>query len=365
MQQTTAAALPPAKAKFTKEEAKAALRGMGATLLFEKVLTTSDVNGSGRLVIPKNQAENHFPHLDQPTGTMLKLTDTDSNQHSFRFRFWINNQSRMYLLEHTNAVLTQFNMVAGDVLVFAKMPDGNFAVCGRQGTKGDVSRRPAARRTSGNVSEGGKRGRALESAKSRRLRQKQSAQAVAGMFGYWAATSLPMKKDGVFRAVPHFNGSQEGDKVVAQCGAWSAIVKVDGELFQAFFDTLEAASAALDAALQVSAAEQLAEEAEMNAALAARVAAVSAPSSAAPGGATTAGGTTTAGGSEPLSRGTSVEPSIGTGPSVAATSGHADVEMQEQQQQQQQQQPPAQAGVKEEEVQRSPAEATAAIPMTS
>jgi hypothetical protein len=36
MQQTAAAALPPAKAKFTKEEAKAALRGMGATLLFEK-----------------------------------------------------------------------------------------------------------------------------------------------------------------------------------------------------------------------------------------------------------------------------------------------------------------------------------------
>ena len=110
---------------------------------------------------------------------------------------------------------------------------------------------------------------------------------VQGLFGYWSASSLPMRKDGVFRAVPNSalqvpaaprcvpgnarclqrgrraaNGcpqnctlarswhplpplrdaaaapapppcAQEGDKVVAQFGAWSAIVSVGGELFQA------------------------------------------------------------------------------------------------------------------------------------
>lgn len=33
----------------------------------------------------------------------------------------------------------------GDVLVFAKMEDGTYGVCGRKGTKDDVSRKPAVR----------------------------------------------------------------------------------------------------------------------------------------------------------------------------------------------------------------------------
>lgn len=33
----------------------------------------------------------------------------------------------------------------GDVLVFAKLADGGFAVCGRKGTSNDVSRKPAVR----------------------------------------------------------------------------------------------------------------------------------------------------------------------------------------------------------------------------
>ncbi len=33
----------------------------------------------------------------------------------------------------------------GDVLVFAKMEDGTYGVCGRKGTKDDVSRKPGVR----------------------------------------------------------------------------------------------------------------------------------------------------------------------------------------------------------------------------
>ena len=35
------------------EEAKKLLQELGATIMFEKVLTTSDASGSGRIVIPK------------------------------------------------------------------------------------------------------------------------------------------------------------------------------------------------------------------------------------------------------------------------------------------------------------------------
>ena len=60
-----------------------------------------------------------------------------------------------------------------------------------------------------------------------------------------------MRRDGVFRSVPSAATQEAADKVVAQFGAWSAMVALGGgELCQAFFDTQEAASAALEAAMQ-------------------------------------------------------------------------------------------------------------------
>jgi hypothetical protein len=41
---------------FTKDGALKMLEERGATVLFEKVLTTSDASGSGRIVIPKVRA---------------------------------------------------------------------------------------------------------------------------------------------------------------------------------------------------------------------------------------------------------------------------------------------------------------------
>lgn len=67
--------------------------------------------------------------------------------------------------------------------------------------------------------------------------------------GFWSALSLPPRRDGVFRAVPA-SAVQAGDRVVAQYRAWSALVNLGGELFQAFFDTHDTAAAALQAALQ-------------------------------------------------------------------------------------------------------------------
>lgn len=72
---------------------------------------------------------------------------------------------------------------------------------------------------------------------------------VRSLFGYWNAHSLPPRRDGVFRAAPA-GAAQDADRVVAQYGAWSALVNLGGEPFQAFFDSREAAAAALQAALQ-------------------------------------------------------------------------------------------------------------------
>lgn len=59
-----------------------------------QVLTSSDVNGTGRLVIPKSVAEAHFPHLEVQQGVTLRVTDTLSRKHAWRLRFWVNGQSR-------------------------------------------------------------------------------------------------------------------------------------------------------------------------------------------------------------------------------------------------------------------------------
>lgn len=59
-----------------------------------QVLTSSDVNGTGRLVIPKSVAEAHFPLLEIQQGMTLRVTDTLSRKHTWRLRFWVNGQSR-------------------------------------------------------------------------------------------------------------------------------------------------------------------------------------------------------------------------------------------------------------------------------
>lgn len=52
-----------------------------------------------------------------------------------RHRFWINNQSRMYLLEGAGELHRQFGMNVGDVMVFAQKTDRTLVVAGRPATK--------------------------------------------------------------------------------------------------------------------------------------------------------------------------------------------------------------------------------------
>ncbi|KAL4431723.1 hypothetical protein ABPG77_002939 [Micractinium sp. CCAP 211/92] len=251
---------------LTAEEAREKIKAQGGSILFEKVLTSSDVSGTGRLVIPKSQAEAHFPRLEEQSGMNLEMTDTEGSTHTLRFRFWANNQSRMYLLEHTSPVQAKYRMQAGDVLVFSQLPQGRLGIAGRKGTKDDVSRKPPTRRAPsappGSASSarphpdaeagGGGRKRSRlrgDSLKAKRQREKAALQEVRSLFGYWNAHSLPPRRDGVFRAAPA-GAAQDADRVVAQYGAWSALVNLGGEPFQAFFDSREAAAAALQAALQ-------------------------------------------------------------------------------------------------------------------
>ncbi|KAH8948767.1 hypothetical protein BDL97_11G111000 [Sphagnum fallax] len=78
-------------------------RNMDSLLfLLHKELRPSDVSNLGRIVLPKKEAEHHLPFLAAREGQSIAMEDFDSGKiWTFRYRFWPNNKSRMYLLEIT------------------------------------------------------------------------------------------------------------------------------------------------------------------------------------------------------------------------------------------------------------------------
>jgi bifunctional DNA-binding transcriptional regulator/antitoxin component of YhaV-PrlF toxin-antitoxin module len=225
------------------------LEDIGARVFFEKQLTSSDVSASGRVVVPKAIAEQYLPRIDNPGGMELVVEDAAGDKYTLRFRFWINNQSRMYLLEGTAELQHHLHLKMGDVLIFAQKEDSTIVLAGRPPTKADAMKKPTMRKASpsplGRPAAGGREvaggaGRGSKSNKRRALQR----------FGL-SGEELDAPVDGVFRSVPA-DAVQlpEGQSNVSQLadGRWVASLNLGGEMYQAFFvqqsDALEALNAA-------------------------------------------------------------------------------------------------------------------------
>ncbi|GFY81683.1 HSI2-like 1 [Actinidia rufa] len=95
--------------------------------LFEKVLSASDAGRIGRLVLPKACAEAYFPHISQPEGLPLRIQDVKGKEWVFQFRFWPNNNSRMYVLEGVTPCIQSMQLQAGDTVTFSRIdPEGKL-----------------------------------------------------------------------------------------------------------------------------------------------------------------------------------------------------------------------------------------------
>ncbi|CAM6104771.1 unnamed protein product [Calypogeia fissa] len=128
------------------------------TPLFEKMLSASDAGRIGRLVLPKACAEAYFPAISQPEGLPMKIQDITGKEWVFQFRFWPNNNSRMYVLEGVTPCIQSMQLQAGDTVTFSRLePEGKLVMGYR--------RAPAALRSQVDR----KRGRPL-GGKSKRLR---------------------------------------------------------------------------------------------------------------------------------------------------------------------------------------------------
>ncbi|XP_027334066.1 B3 domain-containing transcription repressor VAL1 isoform X2 [Abrus precatorius] len=98
--------------------------------LFEKVLSASDAGRIGRLVLPKACAEAYFPSISQSEGVPLRVQDVKGNEWTFQFRFWPNNNSRMYVLEGVTPCIQSMQLHAGDTVTFSRIDPGGKLVMG-------------------------------------------------------------------------------------------------------------------------------------------------------------------------------------------------------------------------------------------
>ncbi|CAA7406185.1 unnamed protein product [Spirodela intermedia] len=123
--------LPRYWPRITDQELKQISGGSNSTIvpLFEKVLSASDAGRIGRLVLPKACAEAYFPPISQPEGLPLRIQDSKGKDWIFQFRFWPNNNSRMYVLEGVTPCIQSMQLQAGDTVTFSRIdPEGKLVM---------------------------------------------------------------------------------------------------------------------------------------------------------------------------------------------------------------------------------------------
>lgn len=57
----------------------------------------------------------YFPPISNPEGLPLKMQDLKGKEWMFQFRFWPNNNSRMYVLEGVTPCIQSMQLQAGDI----------------------------------------------------------------------------------------------------------------------------------------------------------------------------------------------------------------------------------------------------------
>ncbi|KAH9553770.1 hypothetical protein CY35_08G029800 [Sphagnum magellanicum] len=101
--------------------------------LLQKELRPSDVSNLGRIVLPKKEAETHLPWVAMREGLSIGMEDFDTGKMwTFRYRFWPNNKSRMYLLENIGGFVKMHYLQEGDLLILYRNTRGNYVARGKK-----------------------------------------------------------------------------------------------------------------------------------------------------------------------------------------------------------------------------------------
>ncbi|KAJ0866101.1 putative transcription factor B3-Domain family [Helianthus annuus] len=95
-------------------------------LMFDKVLTPSDVGKLNRLVIPRQHAERYFPmvYSNNDNGFLLNFEDRNGKPWRFRYSFW--NSSQTYVItKGWSSFVKEKKLHAGDIVFFQRGVGGS------------------------------------------------------------------------------------------------------------------------------------------------------------------------------------------------------------------------------------------------
>ncbi|KAL0889657.1 hypothetical protein Bca101_013640 [Brassica carinata] len=121
--------LPPSSHVLTHLPARKIDTGK-LRFLFQKELKNSDVSTLRRMILPKKAAEAHLPALEYKEGIPLEMEDLDGlHVWTFKYRFWPNNNSRMYVLENTGDFVSTHGVQPGDFIMLYQYIDSyNYVI---------------------------------------------------------------------------------------------------------------------------------------------------------------------------------------------------------------------------------------------
>ncbi|RDX61719.1 B3 domain-containing transcription factor FUS3, partial [Mucuna pruriens] len=107
--------------------------------LFQKELKNSDVSSLRRMILPKKAAEAFLPALDSKEGIIMSMDDIDGlHVWSFKYRFWPNNNSRMYVLENTGDFVNTHGLRFGDsIMVYQDIQNNNYVIQAKRASDRD------------------------------------------------------------------------------------------------------------------------------------------------------------------------------------------------------------------------------------
>ncbi|EOY12789.1 HSI2-like 1 isoform 1 [Theobroma cacao] len=96
--------------------------------LFSKTLTASDAEArNGRLVLPKRCAEAYFPDISAQQGIFVVVQDIKGDDWEFYYRYWLNTNGKMYVLEGLKDYIISEQWQPGDtVTVYKREEDGKL-----------------------------------------------------------------------------------------------------------------------------------------------------------------------------------------------------------------------------------------------
>ncbi|KAL5730428.1 B3 domain-containing transcription factor [Ranunculus cassubicifolius] len=95
--------------------------GKKLKFIFEKELKNTDVGPLGRMVLPKKPSEEDLPVLSDRKGIQIAIREVESTTMWYmRFRFWLNNKSKIYILENTGNYVKHKALKTGDCVTLYK-----------------------------------------------------------------------------------------------------------------------------------------------------------------------------------------------------------------------------------------------------